>query len=108
MKKKRMGRPPLPASQRKSVQICIRFKLLDFKGIKKAAKSGGVSIQKFIRDAAMINNGHLVAFGSTRHTYKLVTRKGKQFYTDSEGVEREARPNGTWDKVVITTPKPRP
>jgi len=52
MKRKvRMGRPPIPAAQRKSVKLSLRVTTSLHKAVSRAAKAQGQSIGRYINDA---------------------------------------------------------
>ncbi len=50
MRKKKMGRPPIPKAQRKSVRLSFRVTTALQKAVSKAAKREGKAVGSFIND----------------------------------------------------------
>jgi predicted HicB family RNase H-like nuclease len=50
LRKKRMGRPPLPKAERRSVKVSFRVTATLHKAVVEAAKREGKSVGKFITD----------------------------------------------------------
>jgi predicted HicB family RNase H-like nuclease len=49
-KRKRMGRPPLPKAERKSVRLSFRVTAAMYKAVAEAAKQEGKSVGRFVNE----------------------------------------------------------
>jgi hypothetical protein len=52
-KMKRMGRPPLPDSERRSELHCVRFTTDEWRRVTTTAAAAGLPVATFIREAAL-------------------------------------------------------